>query len=161
MNPTACRLLGFTAEELIGQPSHDVIHHHRPDGSEYPKEECPMFAAYTHGKASRIDDEFLWRKDGTGLPVEYGATPMLKDGAVIGAVVSFSDITERKAAENRTAPGEHAFRHGAGADQLRLLARRLQRPGLLLPVRARRPDRRRGDQAGRPLPPRRTSGSHG
>ncbi|MGB6222491.1 response regulator [Haloferula sp.] len=99
VNPTACRLLGYNAEDLIGKASHDVIHHHRPDGSEYPKEECPMFAAYTHGKASRIDDEFLWKKDGSGLPVEYGATPMLKDGSVIGAVVSFSDISERKAAE--------------------------------------------------------------
>ena len=55
-----------------------------------------MYAAYTHGKASRIDDEFLWCKDGTGLPVEYGATPILKDGAIVGAVISFTDITERK-----------------------------------------------------------------
>ena len=100
VNPAACRMLGFTAEELIGQPSHAAFHHHHPDGSEYPKEECPMFAAYKHGKASRIDDEFLWRKDGTGLPVEYGATPMLKDGVIVGAVISFTDITERKQQES-------------------------------------------------------------
>ena len=43
VNPAACRMLGFTAEELIGQPSHAAFHHHRPDGSEYPKEECPMY----------------------------------------------------------------------------------------------------------------------
>ena len=103
VNPAACRMLGFTAEELIGQPSHAAFHHHHPDGSEYPKEDCPMFAAYKQGKASRIDDEFLWRKDGTGLPVEYGATPILKDGVVIGSVVSFTDITERKEAEERVA----------------------------------------------------------
>ncbi len=99
VNPAACRMLGFTAEELIGQPSHAAFHQRRPDGSAYLKEECPMFAAYAHGEASRIDDEFLWRKDGTGVPVEYGATPMRKDGAVVGAVISFSDITERKLAE--------------------------------------------------------------
>ena len=99
VNPSACQMLGFAAEELIGQPSHATFHHHRPDGREYPKEECPMYAAYKHGKSSRIDDEFLWHKDGSGLPVEYGATPMLKDGAVVGAVVSFTDITLRKQQE--------------------------------------------------------------
>jgi two-component system sensor histidine kinase/response regulator len=99
VNPAACRMLGFSTGELIGQPSHATFHHHRPDGSDYPKEQCPMYAAYTRGQASRIDDEFLWCKDGSGLPVEYGATPMLKDGVVIGAVISFTDITLRKQQE--------------------------------------------------------------
>ncbi len=58
-----------------------------------------MFAAYKYGRASRIDDECLWRHDGSALPVEYGATTILKDGAIVGSVVSFTDITERKKAE--------------------------------------------------------------
>lgn len=98
-NPAACRMLGFTLEEMIGQPSHALIHHHHPDGSNYPKEECPMFAAYKRGEASRIDNEFLWRKDSTGLPVEYGATPIHKNGSIVGAVISFTDITLRKQQE--------------------------------------------------------------
>ncbi len=99
VNPAACRMLGFSMQELIDQPSHAVFHHHRPDSSEYPREECPMYAAYKHGKASRIDNEFLWRKDGSGLAVEYGAMPILKDGSIVGAVISFTDITERKRQE--------------------------------------------------------------
>lgn len=110
VNPAACRMLGFTPEELLGQPSHATFHHHRPDGSEYPKEVCPMFAAYKHGKASRIDNEYLWCKDGTGLPVEYGATPMLKDGVIVGAVISFTDITERKRNELALAASEGKIR---------------------------------------------------
>jgi PAS domain S-box-containing protein len=69
-----------------------------------------MFAAYAYGKASRIDDEFLWRKDGAGLPVEYGATPVLKDGVLVGSVVSFTDITERRRAEQRLRETEQFFR---------------------------------------------------
>jgi PAS domain S-box-containing protein len=99
VNAATCRLLGFPPEEMIGQPSHALIHHHRPNGDEYPVEECPMYAAYKRGEANRVDDEFLWRKDGSGLPVEYGATPIRKDGEIVGAVITFSDITERKRAE--------------------------------------------------------------
>jgi len=115
VNAAACRMLGFTAEELVGKPSHAAFHHHRPDGSDYPKEECPMFAAYKHGKASRIDDEFLWCKDGTGLPVEYGATPMLKDGIVVGSVVSFTDITLRKQQEAELQTQHSALEAAANA----------------------------------------------
>ena len=110
VNPAACSLLGFTAEEMINQPSHVMIHHHRPDGSEYPIDRCPMFAAYKRGESSRIDAEFLWQKDGTGLPVEYGATPMLKDGTLVGAVISFTDITERKRNEQALAASEKKIR---------------------------------------------------
>ncbi len=110
VNAAACQLLGFAVEEMIGQQSHKLIHHHRPDGSDYPVEECPMLAAYKRGETSRIDNEFLWRKDGTGLPVEYGSTPIRKDGAMVGAVISFSDITERKRAEQRLRETEQFFR---------------------------------------------------
>ena len=99
VNPAAARLLGYSPEELIGQSSHALIHHRRADGTPYPVGECPMHAAYTRGEASRIDDELLCRKDGHGLPVEYGATPIFKDGTLVGAVISFTDITERKRAE--------------------------------------------------------------
>jgi len=96
VNPAAARLLGYSPEELVGRGTHALIHYKRPDGTPYPIEECPMFAAYTHGRASRIDDECLWRKDGHGLPIEYGATPILKGGEILGAVISFTDITDRK-----------------------------------------------------------------
>jgi len=44
-------------------------------------------------------DEVLWRKDGSSFPVEYLSTPVTKNGKVTGAVVVFSDITERKKAQ--------------------------------------------------------------
>jgi two-component system sensor histidine kinase/response regulator len=59
-----------------------------------------MRAACQHGEVRRVDDEFLWRKDGVGVPVEYGTMPIVKDGKILGTVVSFTDITDRKEHEN-------------------------------------------------------------
>lgn len=100
VNPAATSLLGYDTEELIGKDSHALLHGWRPDGSPYPEQECPMHAAYSAGQSSRIDNEVLWRKDGTGLPVEYRATPIQKDGRILGAVISFTDITERRRRED-------------------------------------------------------------
>ena len=110
VNAATCRLLGFTAEEMIGQQAHPLIHHHRADGSVYPVEACPMRAACQRGEERRVDDEFLWRKDGSGFPVEYATTPIVKDRAILGAVVSFTDITQRKEADQRLRETEQFFR---------------------------------------------------
>ena len=99
VNPAACAILGLTPEAAIGQNSHALFHHSRADGSPYPKEECPMRAAYRDGRAGFVDDEVLWTSDRRPIPAEYGATPILKDGQVVGAVVSFRDITERNRME--------------------------------------------------------------
>ena len=69
-----------------------------------------MRIACRGGEARRVDDEFLWRKNGEGFPVEYGTTPIIHDGAVLGAVVSFTDITSRKEAEDRLRETERYFR---------------------------------------------------
>ncbi|HSO59822.1 MAG TPA: response regulator [Desulfobacterales bacterium] len=99
VNNAAERMLGFGEGELTGKPIHDLIHHRRSDGSPYPADECPMRAAFTDGEVHRVDEEMLWRKDGTGFQAEYTANPIRKDGHVIGAVIAFEDITKRKQAE--------------------------------------------------------------
>jgi PAS domain S-box-containing protein len=99
VNPAAARMLGYETEELLGRHSHSTWHHTRPDGSPYPEEECNIYAAYVDGKVHRESTEVFWRKDGTSFPVEYASTPMHEQGRLLGAVVTFVDITERKQAE--------------------------------------------------------------
>ncbi len=99
VNPAVCEMLGFKPEELIGQAVHDLIHHSRSDGEHYPAIECPMRASFADGVSARVDDEVLWHRDGHPIAVEYTATPLLKEGEIVGAVVNLRDITERKAAE--------------------------------------------------------------
>jgi PAS domain S-box-containing protein len=99
-NASCLRLLGYThPRELLGKNMHWQIHHHRPDGSAFPVEECRIFRAFRLGEGTHVDDEVLWRADGTSFPAEYWSYPQYRDGQVIGAVVTFLDITERKAAE--------------------------------------------------------------
>jgi polar amino acid transport system substrate-binding protein len=98
-NPAANRILGYGADELIGQDVHQKIHHSHADGSRYPKEECPMYLTHVDGTDHHVTDEVLWRKDGTQFPVEYTSMPLKKDGRVVGAVVTFMDIAERKKME--------------------------------------------------------------
>ncbi|MDH3828666.1 MAG: PAS domain S-box protein, partial [Desulfobacterales bacterium] len=99
INPAATRMLGYGPEELIGKKIHEKIHHSHADGSAYPKSECPMYLTYVDGTDHHIADEVLWRKDGSSFPVEYTSMPIKKDGQVVGAVVTFMDIAERKKAE--------------------------------------------------------------
>jgi PAS domain S-box-containing protein len=100
VNPAAAKMLGYTSEELIGVPMHATMHHTKPDGSPYPREECPMYAAFCDGTVHHVEDELLWRKDGSSFPVAYKSTPIKdQNGRLAGAVVTFADITERKQGE--------------------------------------------------------------
>ncbi len=99
VNPAAARMLGWTAQELIGQPQHDVIHHSRSDGSPYPAEQCPIYSAIREGRTRTVHDEVFWRRDGTSFAVEYTSTPIREGEEISGAVVVFRDCTERRAAQ--------------------------------------------------------------
>lgn len=99
-NPAAAAMIDWEIDDLIGQSMHRVLHHSHLDGAPYPKESCPIYAALNDGSTHRVTDEVFWRKDGTTFPVEYISTPMRDEQKqVIGAVVTFRDITRRKWAE--------------------------------------------------------------
>ena len=110
VNPAALRMLGFSVEEMLGQNAHALIHHSHKDGSNYPDEDCPMYASYTQATENHVTDEMLWRKDGSSFPVEYSSMPIINDGKVMGAVVTFRDITKRKQAEEALHRSEEKYR---------------------------------------------------
>ena len=101
VNPAAEEMLGWSAEDLIGHNMHDLIHHHHADGRLYPAEDCPIYNAFRHAKVNLVEDEIFWRKDGRPIRVEYSSTPMIDGSDVLGAVIIFRDITERKENERR------------------------------------------------------------
>ncbi|MGC9977434.1 MAG: PAS domain S-box protein, partial [Syntrophales bacterium] len=110
VNPAALRMLGFAEEEMLGQRVHALIHHSHKDGSNYSVEDCPIYTSYTKATKSHVTDDVLWRKDGSSFPTEYNNTPFVRDGRVMGAVVTFKDITARKQVEEALHRSETKFR---------------------------------------------------
>lgn len=109
VNPSAAEMLGYSHDELINKKSHPIWHHTRPGGTPYAQEECPMCRAYQQGEIVRME-EIFWRKDGSSFPVEYAVMPIKEDERVIGAVVTFEDITDRKRAEEELRKSEESFK---------------------------------------------------
>lgn len=96
-NSSCITMLGYTDQaELLGKNMHFQIHHSRSDGTPIPIEECKIFRALSTGRGVQIDDEVFWKSDGTFFDVEYSSYPQIRNGEVIGAVVTFSDIRSRK-----------------------------------------------------------------
>lgn len=99
-NPAALNMLGFCEEELLGKDQHALIHHHYPNGEPYRLEYCPITLTLADGGIRR-SEEWLFRKDGSSFPVEMTTAPIERDGARVGAVVAFHDITDRQASQAR------------------------------------------------------------
>ena len=110
VNPAACRVLGYSMDEFLDRGLHRLIHYSHEDGSPYPRENCPMYKSFSLGTVSHVDNEVLWRKDGTSFPAAYSSNPIHKDGRVVGAVVTFRDVTERRRAVEALAESERRTR---------------------------------------------------
>jgi two-component system CheB/CheR fusion protein len=105
-NSSCARLLGYESPAaLISKQMHPLIHHTKPDGSPYAAEQSPIFDAMRRRGEAHVDDEVIWRADGTSFPAEYWSHPILRNNQVIGAVVTFLDVTERRQAEQELQDG--------------------------------------------------------
>ncbi|MBW3585379.1 MAG: PAS domain S-box protein [Cyanobacteria bacterium 0813] len=129
VNPAAVRMAGCESKELIDRPVYESLHRSQKECSKAIEQLSPatdinsgselvahcaahqagkllpnrvssqILATLEDGEARRVTDEVFWRRDGSSFPVEYVVAPMREEGEIIGAVVTFKDITDRLAVE--------------------------------------------------------------
>ncbi|MFT5083658.1 MAG: PAS domain S-box-containing protein [Lentisphaeria bacterium] len=97
VNPAAQHILGYSAEELAGKNMHSQVHHSHADGAHFSVDDCPIFAAFKEGEVKMVEDDIFWSKSGQAIDVEYTSTPIRDSGFIVGAVVVFRDISQKKA----------------------------------------------------------------
>ncbi len=98
-NPAAGVMLGYEPDDLVGQSVHELIHHTRADGKPLHQDQSLLLAAYRDNDVYHVGDDLFWRSDGASFPTEYTSTPLREGDTLVGMVVVFKDITERKLAE--------------------------------------------------------------
>jgi len=99
-NISCVKMLGYSNQlELLGKDMHRQIHHTRHNGIPLPVEECKIIKAFKQGQGTHVDDEVFWSADGSCFDVEYHSYPQVKNSEIIGAVVTFMDISDRKKKE--------------------------------------------------------------
>lgn len=100
VNPAAGRLSGWNPAELIGKPASALIYQLRMTTLPGGQDDHFMSAAYQDGIVLIGDTDLFRRKDGSSYPVEYTSQPLLEGNRLVGTVVVFRDMTDRKQTES-------------------------------------------------------------
>ena len=97
VNHGAMELLQVPDGALQGTHVHDVFH---GTDSHHDRQSCPIQETVVSGSPyTTIDDHFL-RGNRTKFAADFTANPVIdEDGAVVGGVVCFRDVTEKRALE--------------------------------------------------------------
>lgn len=101
INRAGAEMLGYQSGQMLGQNMHELVHHSHEHGGHYPEQECPIMKAFRKGESCRVDQEVFWRADGSHFATEYSSYQIIDGGQVRGAVITFSDISKRRLAEEQ------------------------------------------------------------
>lgn len=102
INVSGLMLLGYEeVSEVLGRNCHELFHHSDKNHEPLPSHMCRIYRAIRNGESTREENEVFWRKDGSYFQVLYSAHPQVREGRIIGSVVTFMDITMRKQHEEK------------------------------------------------------------
>lgn len=97
INPAAASMLVWADDSLAGKTIHDIFGRDEPDADSY----CPVQNIMRGKQRFQASDKVFWRSDGTFFPVDFVSTRIMDNNQLKGAVVVFSDISQRKQEEQK------------------------------------------------------------
>lgn len=109
-NPKAQALLGYSEQALLGQNAHTLFHHQHIDHTPYPESECAIRQVMQTKQTYKSAEEIFWHHSGAPIYSAVSAVPLFKNHVVVGAVVVFDDISERRNIEQALRASEKSFR---------------------------------------------------
>ncbi|HVG23775.1 MAG TPA: PAS domain S-box protein [Thermoanaerobaculia bacterium] len=101
INRASAQVLGFAPEELVGQKLHDLVHFAHADGRPYERKDCAVEHTLRRGTTERVRGDVFWNRNGSAVPVEFASAPIYEDGAIVGAVITFTDVSQRRMLESQ------------------------------------------------------------
>jgi PAS domain S-box-containing protein len=107
-NPAWLRMTGFSNEEMRSKSLHALVHHHHPDGTPFPAEECPIGCALKRNEGIRDHEDLFFKKDGSSFHVSCTASPIIKEGLTVSTVLEVRDITAQRDAAAQIRQAAHA-----------------------------------------------------
>lgn len=93
VNPEFKKLLGYDLIDLENLNFHQIVH------KECESSECPLNKVFQNGETIRISKDYFFTNFGYAVPVSYVASPIKRNGEIVGCVTAFHDISERLEAE--------------------------------------------------------------
>lgn len=109
-NPSAAKMLGWTLEELISQRYEPILFKREAKSHQVENEEfvCPVQFALLEGETTHVNSEIFHRKDEKTFLVEYICVPLRENNEIVGVVVTFQNISERRDLEDAVAKARDA-----------------------------------------------------
>ena len=124
INPEGCKLLEYKKEELIGKKFSFILS--SPTVDDDPPLHSKIDETLKKSETLQSEDEIFLKKSGTKFPTAFTSTPMQDNNQLVGAVITFQDISNRKENEKtqRNINSELEKRVKKRTEELTLLAER-------------------------------------
>ena len=110
VNPATGRMLGRATTEMTGHDLHSQVHPIFPGVITCDVDDCELYSALRDNQPHTNVEDTFFRSDGKSFPVEFSISRITEeDGTPRGSVVTFRDVTEKRAAA-QAAEAERRYR---------------------------------------------------